>query len=186
MKTGKLLEMLASEFAFYHMDVETGYDADDFALMYEYIYRYGKQAQDDGVYWLYEPDVIFADYDNYEIYDTFVPCHSAGPRGVSLLNGCPERHLLAVRLWRFLAFSSLGNDHPWGPIQVGALDEILQFLRCFVDAWCEGACDSIDSTVSECSNEDVYTLVVNILRSDDNTIPIVDDDHKVRFYELEQ
>lgn len=184
MKTGKLLEMLADDFAWYHINVETGYDADDFALMYEYVYKYGKQAESTGEYWLHEPEVVFANYDNYEIYDKLVPCRT-GSFNPSLLNGYPERHLLAVRLWRFMAFSTLGNNHPFGPIQVGALDEILQFLRCFVDAWCEAACDGL-GTVSECSNEDVYKLVVYVLRSNDKVIPVVEDDHRIRFYELEQ
>lgn len=185
MKTGTLLERLADDFAWYILDYGTGYDADDFALMYEYVYEYGQIAREAGEYWLHEPEVREADYDTGEVFDKLVPCRTGDGSDASLLNGGSERHLLAVRLWQFLAFSTLGSDHPWGPIQVGALDEILQFLRCFVDAWCEAACDGI-GTVSKCSDEDVYMLVVHILRSDDNVIPVVDDDHRIRFYEIEQ
>lgn len=185
MKTGLLLERLADDFAWYLIDVVNGYDADDLALMYEYVYEYGKKSQETGEYWLHEPEVREADSDTGEVFDKFVPCRAGDGSDTSLLNGGSERHLLAARLWQFLAFSTLGNDHPWGPLQVGALDEIIQFLRCFVNAWCEAACEGL-GTLSGCSDEELYELVVHVLRSDDNVIPVVEDDHRIVYYELEQ
>lgn len=152
---------LATSFAWYHINVADD-DAADFALLYEYVYKHGRQAKQNGAFWLAEPCVVESEDG---VYDELSYDESRGYRLCDPPRDAHD-HSLARRIWSLLAFSPLGCYRPDGPLRIAKLDEVLAVLRLLVDPW---LADRLDLAVDDSSQDDAeaYRRVSSVLCDDE-------------------